>query len=303
MRQQPDDFRAALDELRAARLVQAQAELVALHRERAIQRAQAAERDPKRDAELRSSLAAAFSNCKTPHWERSKIADLPAYSPQPESSPMIRLAFALLLALAPFGADAGQLFVSPEGSDRGECKSQKKPCATIGRACSVANNAADRATGIYVAGGVYRKNTSCDIFYHRFVGVYGDCNDRPDIVLSGDDVAFRAQDSAILVVQCVNIRSVGNGSIAFASRQFAIMDVDNVRIGQLAGGTVMAAQEMSKINCVSGLVLYGSVSYVATAGGMSTVILSCAFKFENTPQVKAIALAAQKSLIVASSSS
>jgi hypothetical protein len=216
---------------------------------------------------------------------------------------MIKLAFALLLAMVPFGVGANQwLFVSPKGSDEGQCESNS-PSATIGRACSVANSHADRATNIQIAPGVYQNNTSCDVYYHRLVFVYGDCNDRPDIVLSGKDVAFYAQDSAILAVQCVGIRSSGNGSIAFASRQFAIMDVDNVRIGQLAGGTVMSAHEMSKINCISRLVLYESVSYVAQASGMSTVSLSCAFSFENTPQISAIAVVVQKSLILASGAS
>src|SRR5262245_47409390 len=117
---------------------------------------------------------------------------------------MIRPAFALLLAMVPFGAVGNQLFVSPKGSDRGQCNSQE-PCATIGRACSVANSSADRVTNIQVAPGVYQTNASCDVYYHRLVGVFGDCNDRPDVVLSANDVAFRAQDSAILVVQCVNI--------------------------------------------------------------------------------------------------
>jgi hypothetical protein len=210
---------------------------------------------------------------------------------------VIRLVIALLLAMVPFGADADQwLFVSPKGSDRGLCKSKKYPCATIGRACSVASSSADRVISIRVAGGVYQNNTSCNIYYHRLVGIFGDCNNRPDVVLFGNDVAFHAQDSAIVAVQCVDIRSSGNGSIAFASRQFAIMDVDNVRIGQLAGGTVMSAQEMSKINCMSGVMLYGSINYVAQAVGMSTVILKCAFNFEDTPHVNAIARAAQKSL-------
>jgi hypothetical protein len=202
--------------------------------------------------------------------------------------------------MAPFGADADQfLFVSPKGSDRGQCNSPKKPCATIGRACSVANSSADRVTNISVAPGMYQNNISCNIWYHRVVVIDGDCNNHPDILLAGNDVAFHAQDSAILLVSCVGIRSSGNGSIVFASRQFAIMDMANVRIGQLAGGTVMSAQEMSKINCLSGVVLYGSVGHVAQAGGMSTISLGCAFSFENTPHVNAIAVAVQKSLIIA----
>jgi hypothetical protein len=61
-----------------------------------------------------------------------------------------------------------------------------------------------------------------------------------------------------------------------------ILDVSKVRIGELAGGTVMSAQEMSKINCLSGIALYGSVGYVAQAGGMSTISLSCALASRST---------------------
>jgi hypothetical protein len=211
--------------------------------------------------------------------------------------------FSLLLAIVPFEASANQLFVSPTGSDEGSCDSFETPCASIRRACSVANSGIDRVMNIRLMGGVYQDNTSCDIHYHRVVNVTGDCNDRPDIVLSGNDTAFWAQDSAILVVQCVDIRSVGNGSIGFASRQFAIIDVSNVRIGSLAGGTVMSAGEMSKINCLSSVVLYGSVRYVAHANEMSTVSMNCAFSFENKPHIDAIAVAAQKSLIGASKAS
>jgi len=214
--------------------------------------------------------------------------------------PTVRLAFALLLAMVPLGADAAQwLFVSPKGSDEGQCESLEKPCATIGRACSVANNSTDRVTTIIVAGGLYQNNTLCNIHYHRVVSVVGDCMNHPDIVLSGNDSAFHAEDSAILGVNCVDIRSSGSHSIAFASRQFAIMDVADVRIGQLADGAVMHADEMSKINCISGVVLYGSVGYVAEADMISTIILGCAFRFENTPQINAIAVARQKSLILA----
>jgi hypothetical protein len=117
--------------------------------------------------------------------------------------------------------------------------------------------------------------------YHRIVVIYGDCNNHPDIVLFGKDVAFHAQDSAILGLNCVSIRSLGSHSIAFASRQFAIIDVADVWIGQLADGAVLRAEEMSKTNCLSGVVLCDSVGYVAEAGGMSTISPGCAFRFEN----------------------
>ena len=110
---------------------------------------------------------------------------------------MFRLALALLLAMVPFGAGANQLSVWPNGSDEGQCEPDS-PCATIGRACSVANSSADRETSIAVTGGVYRHNTSCNIRYHRVVVISADCNNRPDIVLLGNDIAFYAEDSAIL---------------------------------------------------------------------------------------------------------
>ena len=57
---------------------------------------------------------------------------------------MIKLTIALLLAVVPFGAGADQgLFVSPNGSDEGQCESNS-PCAKISRACSVAGSSADR---------------------------------------------------------------------------------------------------------------------------------------------------------------
>jgi hypothetical protein len=50
-------------------------------------------------------------------------------------TPMIRLAFALLLAMIPFGAGADQwLFVSPKGSDQGQCESIVPALQSVERA-------------------------------------------------------------------------------------------------------------------------------------------------------------------------
>src|SRR5262249_25072160 len=68
-------------------------------------------------------------------------------------------------------------------------------------------------------------------------------------------------------------------------------------------GAVIKSKGTKVAYCISHLLLYGGVSCVAQAVGMSTVILSCAFSFENTPHVNAIARAAQKSLIDASGAS
>ena len=94
--------------------------------------------------------------------------------------------------------------------------------------------------------------------------------------------SFWAQDTAILTVQCVGIRSSGSGSIVFASRQFAIMDVDNVRIGQAAGGAVMSAREMSKINCLSGVIRPIGSLIIGTAtmpGTDSSSVNSCLTRY------------------------
>jgi hypothetical protein len=125
-----------------------------------------------------------------------------------------RLALALLLAMAPFGADADTLFVSPKGSDRGKCNSPTEPCATIGERAAWLTAALTASPQSASQVDCIKTTLFCDIWYHRAVAVAGDCNDHPDIVLSGNDVAFRAQDSAILMVQCVNIRSVRSGPIA-----------------------------------------------------------------------------------------
>jgi len=98
----------------------------------------------------------AWSELKGGHLHYCIIPTILAFT----AFPMIRLALVSMLAMVPFGAGANQLFVSPKGSDRGQCDSPKKPCATIDRACSVATRSADRQTSIRVAGGVYQHNTS-----------------------------------------------------------------------------------------------------------------------------------------------
>jgi len=141
---------------------------------------------------------------------------------------------------------------------------------------------------------------SCNVFYHHLVGVVGDCNNHPQIVLAGNDVAFWGQDDVILTVQCIDVWSTGYGSIAFASRQFTIIDVNFAKVGPLLNGTVLAAEEKSKINCGAQLTVAGSVAAIASAGDTSTISLSCPIVFQGPVQVNYVVEAVQGSIINAS---
>jgi len=60
------------------------------------------------------------------------------------------------------------------------------------------------------------------------------------------------------------------GSVGFASRQFAIGDVNDVDFGQFRGGLGVSANETSKINIYSPGI-YGDASRFAAAGDLSQV--------------------------------
>ena len=116
---------------------------------------------------------------------------------------MFRLALALLLAMVPFGAGANQLSVWPNGSDEGQCEPDS-PCATIGRACSVANSSADRETSIAVTGGVYRHNTSCNIAASLETGERTHDFPKPwgaRKISDGDPSSGRGGDRPLLIVR------------------------------------------------------------------------------------------------------
>jgi hypothetical protein len=196
-------------------------------------------------------------------------------------------------ALAP--APANNLFVAPDGSDAGLCSSLA-PCATLARACDVANASTDRITSIELAPGTY-VGGRCSVAYHRVVGVYGDCNSPAEIVLNGNDFAFFAQDLAILTAQCVRVRSSGERSVAFSARQYAIMDVNHAHIGELAQGIGLSAQETSRINCAAPLEVSGGAQALVAAGDKSTISLNCAVTFTGTPAFLALAVVSQSSLL------
>jgi hypothetical protein len=212
-----------------------------------------------------------------------------------------RIAASIGLWLAASGAaDAVDLFVAASGgSDAGPC-TEAAPCATLSHACATANQSPDRISNITVAPGQY-VGDSCNVYYHHLVSVHGDCGAprAVDIALRGSDAGFWAQDGAILTVQCVSVRSIGNGSIAVAARQFAIMDVNNAHVGPLPQGVAISAQEMSKINCGVTLTVGGPMNFVFAAGGRSTLSAGCAVTFESTPELTAVMWAAQGSLILA----
>jgi hypothetical protein len=212
---------------------------------------------------------------------------------------MMGIIAALAFLLAPAVASAAELYVSPNGSDAGQCTAQA-PCASIARACQVAIQSPERVVTIYVAGGTYNGG-GCNAVYYQVIVVFGDCSNKPDIILFGNDVGFWAQDHVILAVQCIGIRSLGNNSIAFASRQFAIMDINHVRLGRLYGGIGISAQEMSKANCGASLEVAGEMGVVVTAGDKSTVSLNCPVTILENPSISFFATIARGGLLDASS--
>jgi len=72
------------------------------------------------------------------------------------------------------------------------------------------------------------------------------------------------QDHAILTISCMTLAGYANGSVGFASRQFAIGDVYYIDFGQFRGGHVVVANETSKVNMHSPGI-YGDASRFAAA--------------------------------------
>jgi hypothetical protein len=118
-----------------------------------------------------------------------------------------------------------------------------------------------------------------------------------EVALRGNDFAFQAQDNAIMTVQCLSVTSSGTQSIGFGTRQFALMDISNVRIGQFAVGYPIRAQEMSKINCSGRLDVFGGAHSVVNVGGKSMISFGCAVSMIGSPTFVAFASVAQGSLL------
>jgi hypothetical protein len=158
-----------------------------------------------------------------------------------------------------------EMFVSPLGSDANDCLSEAAPCSSIQG--SVDKIPYGGGAYIKVAPGIYN-DAHVSVVYHRVVMIVGDCRDLTAVVVNG---GFIAQDHAILASQCLTI-SGGSGGIGVGARQFAIVDVDRVRFGPMTIG--ISAQEISKVNTLGGIEIFGDMSDFVNAADGSSVSLS-----------------------------
>jgi hypothetical protein len=170
---------------------------------------------------------------------------------------------------------------APSGSDTNNCSRPSRACATFQRAVNLCPPQAH--CNIVSAPGVYSQKT--EVSHFRLVSIWGpqdkngNCDNRSAVVvddrINGVGQAgyiFHVADHATLTIQCMTLAAYANGSVGFASRQFAIGDVNYVDFKQFRGGLGVAAIETSKINIFSPGI-YGDASRFATAGDLSQVAI------------------------------
>ena len=192
-------------------------------------------------------------------------------------------AVGVILVLSSMTAAAQTYFVAPRpsGSDANDCLSSSTPCATFQRAVDLCPRGQHCA--ILAAPGVYSQTTN--VFYYKVISIWGpldrdgNCIDRSAVTVDDhiDDVGqrgaiFWAQDHAILTIQCMTLAAHIDGSVGFASRQFAIGDVNDVNFGQFPGGVGVSANETSKVN-ISSPGVYGDASRFVSASDLSQITI------------------------------
>jgi hypothetical protein len=184
----------------------------------------------------------------------------------------IKWFIAILLTLA-LPAFATNTYVSPSGSDSNDCLSAGAPCLTLQHAADLATGGAGSYSGggtIYLANGTY--SSGANVTYYKSVNFIGNSGDPTAVVVSTPGaVAFTAQDHAIVSMRDFTISGV-NG-IALSSRQFAIMDYQNMHFGSMS--IHISANEMSKINCGGTVSIAGSAIYHLAVNGQSMIDAGC----------------------------
>jgi hypothetical protein len=157
---------------------------------------------------------------------------------------------ALLAVSGPVRAQGMEMFVSPLGSDANDCLSEAAPCSSIQG--SVDKIRYGGGAYIKLAPGTYN-DAQISVVYHRVVMIVGDCRDLTAVVVNG---GFQAQDHAIMAPQCLTINVGGPGGIGVAAR---------------------SAQEISKVNTLGGIDIFGDMSYFAYAADGSSISLNGGF--------------------------
>ena len=215
---------------------------------------------------------------------------------------MTNIVKVLVLWFFAFPVFAETYYVAPPplGKDSNDCRAPSRPCGSLQRAVDLI-----KSVGlINIAHGTYR-DKGVNVIYYKVVTFIGDCeganNQKVNLVLKGNDVAFRAQDYAIIGVNCLSISTRGEGSRAFSARQFAIIDYKKVRLGEMPLGVHVEATEKSKINCLGGVEIMGGAVYHAAATQQSQINLNCDVVIAKPVKFDAFAWVTIQSLIEAGS--
>jgi hypothetical protein len=186
-----------------------------------------------------------------------------------------------LLVLSTVTAAAQTYYIAPEpsGSDANDCLSASNACATFQRAVTLCPTGG--SCGILPAPGVYSQKTN--VYYYKAVSIFGprdengNCIDRGAVAVDDRingfgqaDAIFWVQDHAILTISCMTLAAYAKGSVGFASRQFAIGDVNYVDFGQFRGSHGVTANETSKVN-IHSPGIYGDAVRFAAASDLSQI--------------------------------
>lgn len=151
-------------------------------------------------------------------------------------------------------------YVSPQGSDTTGDGSEGNPFATPMHA--VAQTPLGAVSTVRIADGTYSGQVNAA--YYKFVQLIGNAGAPGNVVISD---GLWAQDHATLTI-------TGLATPSVSSRQFAIVDLSGVHFLTNSQGVHVAANEMSKINYLSGVQILGSAVVHCAADLNSVALLS-----------------------------
>ena len=194
------------------------------------------------------------------------------------------------------GKDARQIHVSPMGKDAPDCGGSRNSCKTIKYACGLIR---EGTTSLNLAPGTYDPDR-CAIAHFRFVQVIGHCADPTKVVVRAPGgLIFSAEDHATMTINCLSIGTSagGSGVVGFHTRQFAIGDYIKVHFSSMA--VAVSASEHSKINCLGGIRISGTIHYYIAASGTSTVKADCDTTLVGSPAINSLYWAVKESRVEA----
>ncbi len=181
----------------------------------------------------------------------------------------------------PNAFNQGPYYVSDVGSDSNSCLSALDPCLTIQHAVNLCGPS---GTGINcnvnVADGLYHAGAAAT--YYSTINVSGpldgggNCISRAGVIIDDGGVQkaiFDAEDHVTFVINCMSINLTANGSVAMSSRQYSIVDMNNVNYqSSNLNVSYLAITENSKANILNPGLFGGAVVWAqATQASQLTV--------------------------------